>query len=136
MDLNFDELKEEVTKPQDVSDMFSEEDIKQHKIFAVLACFPILFWLPLAVCSSSSYGKFYAGQGLGLLIAGIVLGILSGIISAILGLIPILGAVLSTIISLVINLVTFAAFLLIFISALQGKARYIPIIGEKCNFFK
>ena len=139
MDFNFDEMKnqitDEVVNPKDVNDMFLQDDINNNKIFAALACIPVLFWLPLVAAKESAYARFYANQGLILLIVCVILGVLSAIVGAILGIIPILGAILATIISLVISLVDFAIFLFLFVSALQGKARYIPVIGSMFKIF-
>ncbi len=113
---------------QDVSDMFSPEDIEANKALAAVATIPILFWVPLVAAKDSGFAKFYANQGLILLIAGFVLGIVGGVLS----LIPFLGVLLSA----VINLVDFAAFLFLLVSALQGKARYLPFVGKLFVAFK
>lgn len=136
MDVNFDQMKDEVTNPQDVSDMFTPEDMAANKVYGVLASFPILFWIPLVAAKDSGYGKFCANQGLILLIAGIILGVASAIVGMILGIIPILGGILAGIISLCVSLVTFAGFLFLFVSALQSKARYLPIVGRIVTFIK
>ncbi len=126
--MDFNNMKDEFTNPQDVSDMFTAEDIEANKVFAALATIPILFWLPLVAAKDSAYGKFYANQGLILLIAGLVIGVIGGILN----IIPILGWILSTILSFV----PFAGFLFLLVSVLQGKARRLPVVGGLVEFFK
>lgn len=151
MNLNFDfnSIKEEITHPQDVSDMFSAEDIQSNKWAAVVATVQPLFFIPLIATPQSGFGKFYANQGLILLVMGVILGIVAGIITAVLGLIgtllgliPYIGVILAALVSLlailidtVLGAVGAAAFLFLLISALQGKARYIPIVGKLFTVF-
>jgi uncharacterized membrane protein len=124
--MDFNQMKNEMM--DDVSDMFTQSDIEANKVFAALATIPILFWLPLVAAKESEFAKFYANQGLILLIFNVVLNVVSGILL----LIPILGALIGGIISLV----QIAAFLFLLISALQGKARYLPFIGKLFIAFK
>lgn len=124
--MDFNNLKEEAM--QDVNDMFTPEDIESNKAIAAAATVPILFWIPLVAAKESAFAKFYANQGLILLIASLAISVVGGIIS----IIPILGALISALLSLV-NL---AAWLFLLISALQGKARYLPVIGKLFVAFK
>jgi len=126
--MNFENLKEQFTNPPEVTDMFTAEDIESNKIVAALGTVPILFWLPLVAAKGSAFGTFYANQGLILLILGAVSGFVGGIV----GLIPFVGWLLST----VIGLVPTAGFLFLFINAIQGKARRLPVVGEAINAFK
>ena len=48
---------------------FDQSDVEQNKTMVLLSAIlqifiPILFFLPLVCCQNSSYGKFYANQGL------------------------------------------------------------------------
>lgn len=126
MDMN--NLKEQFTNPEDVTDMFSADDIESNKIVAALGNVPILFWLPLVAAKDSGFGKFYANQGLTLLILGAVAGVASGILA----MIPFIGWLLST----VVGLIPTAGFLFAFINAIQGKAKRLPVIGGMINAFK
>ena len=134
--MDFNNIMEQIKNPENVTDMFTPEDIQKNKVSAILATFPILFWLPLVIDSNSGYGKFYANQGLILLIVETVLGVASGILSLILGLIPFVGGVLAGIIGLAINLIGFGGWLLLFISALQDRAVYLPFVGKLFVAFK
>lgn len=127
MNLNKNDLKNDLTNPEDVTSSFAPDDMNANKLYAMLAAIPILFWLPLVACPASAYGKHCANQGLILLILGVVV----SVVSAIIGIIPILGAIIGWI----LGLVPFAGFLLLFVSALQGKARKLPIIGNLFTAF-
>lgn len=126
--MNFENLKEQFLHPQDVSDMFTPEDIEKNKVIAALSCVNFLCWLPMVAAKESGFAKFYGNQGLTLLLLGIAVGIVSGILA----LIPLIGLLLST----VIGFVPAVAFLFLIINAFQGKARRLPVIGELINVFK
>ena len=66
----------------------------QENIISLLACFPILFWLPLVTVPSSKLGRFYANYGLILLILSLLTGIVTGILGAIFSPLTIVGVVL------------------------------------------
>jgi uncharacterized membrane protein len=133
--MDFNEMKEQFTNPEDVTDMFTDEDVNANKGIAAVSTIPILFWIPL-VAGNSPFAKFYANQGLTLLILSVVLNVIVAILSAILGLIPIIGAVIATLIGLLANVINLGGWLFVFISALQGKARPLPLIGKLVNVIK
>lgn len=126
--MNFENLKEQFLHPQDVSDMFTAEDIEKNKVVGALACVPFLFWLPLVAAKESGFAKFYANQGL----LELILSIAVSVVTVILAFIPFIGGLLGTIVSLVPT----AAFLFLIINAFQGKARRLPVIGEMIEAFK
>ena len=121
---------------QDKSDMFAPEDMTANKGIGVVASFPILFWIPLVAKPDSAYGKFCANQGLILLIFDIVAAIAGVILGRIFGYIPVIGPFFGGLIKAVLSLAELAGWLLLFISALQGKARTLPFIGELFTAFK
>ena len=101
---------------------FSQEDIAQNKNIVLLAAIlqifvPILFFLPLVCCKDSEYGKFYANQGLLLLIAGIVCAI-----------VPFVGWIAS------IAVLVFA--IMNAVNANKGVKQGIPLIGDKITLIK
>lgn len=134
--MDFNALKEQIANTEDVTGRFAPDDIAQNKVYAILATFPILFWVPIAVKGDSAYGKFYANQGLTELILVVALNILNAILGAILKLIPFLGGLLSTIIGLACGLVILAVWLFLFVNALNGKAKPIPLVGDLITVFK
>lgn len=132
--MDFNEMKDKVLA--DKNDMFTQEDIDQNKGVAAVASFPVLFWIPLVAKPDSLFGKFYANQGLILLIYNVAASIVSVILAKILGYIPFIGGLLAGLVSAVISLSQLGGWLFLFISALQGKARSLPFIGELFAAFK
>ena len=123
---------------EDLTDQFAADDIAANKSIAAVACIPALFWIPLINNSSkeSAFAKFYANQGLILLILGIVLGIVNGILGAIFGNLGAFGRVLGGLINLVCSLTPFACFLYEIIAAVNGKAKPIPLVGKLITVFQ
>ncbi|MBE6876200.1 MAG: hypothetical protein E7496_05645 [Ruminococcus sp.] len=126
--MNIDEIINQLTHPEDVTDQFYPEDISTNQVSGILASFSVLFWLPLVIAKDSPYAKFCANQGLTLFALEAVL----GIATKVLGWIPIIG----WIVSLVACLATLGTFLLLLISACQKKARKIPFIGNMIQAFQ
>lgn len=104
--------------------VFSEEDIQKNKTIAALCTIPALFWLCFVTGQDSAYVKFYANQGLILLILGVVSGILSAI--------PVIGWMISTVASLFI----FVAWILALTSAIQGKTKPMLVIGTQLTLLR
>lgn len=101
---------------------FDQSDIEQNKsmvlLSAILQIFiPILFFLPLVCCQNSPYGKFYANQGLLLLILYVA--------STVINIIPILGQIAW----IVIGIATFVFSIMNAVNANKGVRKGIPIIG-------
>lgn len=130
--MNFDEIKQAIMNPEDYTDRFDAADIEKNKGLGIVACFPILFWIPLVADSNSQYCKFAANQGLILFI----LSVAEGVIGAILGLIPLIGGILATLINLVIGVAVIAAFVFLIYNASQGRAKPIPVIGPMIDIIK
>jgi uncharacterized membrane protein len=125
------DFKEEFDKIMDTPDTTGEydtQDINDNKVFAILACFGILFWLPLVAAPKSKFGRFWANQGLILLIFSIVCNIISKILSNI----PVVGFIISTI----IGIVELAYLVLGIIYAAQGKTKELPLIGGLFKAFR
>lgn len=112
---------------------FDPEDIAANKVYGILACFGILFFIPLVAAPQSKYGKFYANQGLLLLILSIVVGIATNIVYAIFS---VLGAffwpffLIGGLVSFVISIIPFTLLVLLLINAIVGKAVELPAIGH------
>lgn len=130
--MNFDEIKEQIINPIDVTDQFDPADISTNKGVSIVGCFPCLFWIPLVAAKDSAFGKFYANQGL----ITLILSIASGVVSAILGFIPFIGGILGGLLGTVLGLCSTASFLFTIINAAQGKAKPVPVIGQMLNIIK
>lgn len=108
---------------------FSQEDIAQNKtivlLTAILQIFVgIIFFLPLVCCKDSEYGKFYANQGLLLLIMSVA--------TTVLGFIPVLGWIAAPIVG--IAALVFA--IMNAVNASKGLRKGIPFIGDKIILIK
>ena len=109
---------------------FDPQDIAANKTYGIIACFGILFFVPLVAAPQSKYGKFFANQGLILLIASFA------IISAVLGAISSIGSIfvifglISGLISFVLWLAPLVLFVMLLINAVNGKAKELPFIGK------
>ncbi len=113
----------------DYSNEFDTQDINDNKVLCVLAYIPILFWLPLAACSGSKYGRFHANQGLLLLITGGVLWLVTAIIGLILGWIPVLGWIICGLLDLAVAAVEIGLMIYGMVNTGQGKAKELIGIG-------
>ncbi len=102
---------------------FDQADVQQNKtmvlLTAILQIFiPILFFLPLVACQGSAYGRFYANQGLLILLINIA--------ASLVLIIPVLGWIAGPVIGIA-NLV-FA--IMNAVNANKGIRKGIPILGE------
>ena len=102
---------------------FDQSDVEQNKtmvlLTAILQIFiPILFFLPLVSCQNSPYGKFYANQGLLLLLLYIA--------STVVNIIPILGQI----VCIVVGIATFVFAIMNAVNASKGVRNGIPILGN------
>ena len=134
--MNSDDIIQQIFHPEDETNYFDPVDMQSNKAVAVFASIPILFWLPLIASQGSPYGKFCANQGLLLLVVNIALNVAQGILGTILRFIPVIGGIVAGLLGLLVGAAGFAAFLLLLISACQGKARRIPLIGRLFEAFQ
>ena len=103
---------------EDVTARFQAEDITANKTVAAFSVIPILFWLPFVAAKDSAFAKFYANQGLLLLLISAV--------GRLLRRIPLLGGLVSWVISLAVLICVIAGLYFAF----QGQARRLPFIGS------
>ncbi len=120
----------------DHTNEYDTQDIADNKVMSVLAYIPFLFWLPLAFCNGSPYGKFHANQGLILLITCAALGIASAVIGAILGWIPVMGWILCKIIDIAVWAAELALLIYGMVNTGQGKAKDLPAVGSLAVLIK
>lgn len=103
--------------------MFDKEDVDRNKsmliVAAILQIFlPGLFFLPLICCKGSEYGKFYANQGLILLI-------LSAASAGIFGALPLIGAVFVWIVKVIILVLA----IINIVNIAKGVKKGMPVVG-------
>lgn len=109
--------------------VFNSEDVRQNKVFGILAYLGILFLVPLLAAKDSQYARFHANQGLMLFIVDIILGVCVGFISTILAFIPILGWVLIPVVSSSVGILILVMIILGIVNACSGEPKKLPIIG-------
>lgn len=134
--MNLEEIMNQISHPEDLTSTFYPDDMKTNQVFGILASFPVLFWLPLVAAKESPYGKFCANQGLILFVLEIIVSIITSILGTVLPHIPIIGGILNWVVGLAGFAVVAGSFLLLIISACQGKARKIPVVGNMFEAFK
>lgn len=108
--------------PEDITNQFDANEMKQDMGIAIATCIPILFFLPLVTNKKTPYLQFVSGQSLSLL----VLSLLVSIVSAIIGFIPLIGGLVQWVLSLAI----FLLFVASVVTTATGKAMKLPIIGH------
>ena len=129
------EIKNSVMNPEDVTDQLDPGDIASNKIIAALSCIPFLFWLPLIAAPNSAYAKHYANQGLVFTIFLVVVLVAVKILSILFHIIPVVGYPLARILGILGNFLLFLAFLMLFVNAVSGKAKVLPVIGNMMHPF-
>lgn len=115
---------------QQAQPVFDPADIEKNKTVAALAYLGFLFFLPLVTDAESRFGRFHANQGLILLIAGTVGYIAVSIVSFILGLIWWVLGFIGTLLYLALSVVLVIFVIKGIMSASNGKAEPLPMIGK------
>jgi len=115
---------------------FDPQDIAANKVYGILACFGILFFIPLVAAPQSKFARFYANQGLILFILSFVLGICGNIIYAIFAFLGAFGSIfglfwlIGSLVSGLIWLVPLALAIIMLINVVNGKAVELPFVGK------
>lgn len=93
---------------------YSQDDIANNKVYAVLSYISILFLVPMIGAKNSPYAKFHANQGLLLFIVNLIIDFASGFIEYF-GILKI-----ATLIFMIMGIV----------NAAKGKTERLPIFGK------
>ena len=115
---------------------FDPNDIAANKVYGILAVFGILFFIPLVATKESKYGRYWANQGLLILLASVACSIVVRLLSfifSLFGIIPIAGVIFGIIgglIGFVIGVIPLVLFIFGLVAACQGQAKDIPVIGK------
>ncbi|NLL63805.1 MAG: zinc-ribbon domain-containing protein [Ruminococcaceae bacterium] len=120
-----DKFKEVMDTPDTTAD-YSEEDIANNKVMAILAYIGILVLVPIFGAKNSPFAQFHASQGVNLIIAEFVSGLALRLIYYI------VPSGLCLIVSLLQSLVGIAVLALTIYgiyNAVSGKAKELPLIG-------
>ena len=94
-----------------------DDDVKNNKVYAILAYLGILVLIPIFAAPNSQFAKFHANQGLILFIGAIV--------ASFVGMIPFVGWIAS----LVCSIAIFVFAIMGIINAAKGEMVEVPIIG-------
>lgn len=98
--------------------VFSEQDITQNKVYAILAYLGILFLVPLVVAKDSPYARYHTNQGVVLFLVGLIINII--------GIIPILGWIVATVGHIVLLVLRIMGMW----NAFKGEAKPLPLVGH------
>ena len=109
--------------------VFNEEDVKQNKVFGILAYFGILFLVPLLAAKDSQYARFHTNQGVVFFIFCIVANALNAIVRICFGFIPFVGVLVSSLVSLTVGIIILILLILGIVNACSGEPKKLPIIG-------
>jgi uncharacterized membrane protein len=113
----------------DATSSYSQSDIEQNKVMAVLAYLGFLVLVPILAAKESPYARFHASQGLNLFVSEVAFGIINVILTLIFSFIPLLNVVW-LIIAWLIGIAFFVLMILGIVNAVQGKAKQLPIVGS------
>lgn len=132
--LSFKKLKH-IWYGKDRTELFYEEDIEANRICSAAAASGLLFFVPLTASPYSKYGRYWANQGVIMLVVMLASAIVSlavGGILSLFGAIPYIGIVFRVIKIIFLSLLWLANIALIVRGcyyAAKGSARDFPLIG-------
>ena len=125
---------------------YDRADLEKNKNICIAACLGITFWVPMAFRGNSRVGRFYANQGLLILIVSVVSSILYALFSGIIGVacttytvvdyiytVPTLsvgGIILDILFFALCYSIPIFLFICAFDDIRKGKIRDIPFIGK------
>lgn len=115
---------------------FHPDDIRSCKIECVCACSGVLFFLPLVSVPESRYGKYWANQGLLVLLFelfSLLVGFIVGGLLGLMAMIPFIGIVFHIIkIVAIVAICALNLFVIVLAGsfAARGRARDLPLIGH------
>ena len=122
---------------------FNNEDINQNKVTSIIACFGITFWVPFVFSGNSRFSRFYANQGLLVLIVSLIFTIPYALFSSIVNTActvysfnassPSLSP-LGYILDILLFAICYAIPIFMIITAIMnirsGKAKNVPFVGK------
>ena len=121
---------------EDMTGNFDTNDINQNKGVSIVAYIPILFLIPLFGAAGSPFAKFHSNQGIILTIFAVAVGVSEFIVNLILGWIPIIGTLINVLLGLVLGISLLGFMIYGMLSAAQGNAKKLPIIGNLIDIVK
>lgn len=111
----------------DSTSQFTQQDINDNKVMAILAYIGILVLIPIFAAPQSKYARYHANQGLVLFIIELIYGVITGVIGVVLAMLHL--GFLAIIFSL-IGIVFLVYMILGIVNVVNGTAKELPIIGK------
>ena len=115
---DFKKNLEDLNNTPDTTDQFSQEDIVQNKLMAILAYLNLLVLIPIFAAKNSPFARFHCNQGLILLILTIAVNILDRVLF-----------IVPNFVWTILDLLILALAILGIYNAFSGKAKELPIVG-------
>ena len=116
-------------KTQGMATEYTQEDIEQNKVMALLAYLGILFLVPLFGAPNSKYARYHANQGLVLCLAAVAFGIVYAILVALL--LAISWRLVFFTAALAWLWLAYPVMIVIgIVNAVNGKTKELPLIGK------
>jgi uncharacterized membrane protein len=98
----------------------------QDKLAAIIACVPILFWVPIVLDKKTAFVSHFMKHGFGLLVVGVSVSLLMGMLGFL--------AIFLLPLKLIIDIALLVAMLYMMYNAYMGKQVQIPYFTE--NLYK
>lgn len=117
-----------VFQMDDFTAQYTEEDIRENKIVALLSYIFILFLVPLLACPNSKFARFHANQGLVLFLTQLAGSIAFGLIRLVFRFIYL--SFVGSVLAWSFNALMLVLMVVGIVNAAQGRAQELPIIGK------
>lgn len=111
----------------DSTSQFTQQDINDNKVMAILAYIGILVLIPILAAPQSKYARYHANQGLVLFIIELIYAAITGVLGFVLAMLHL--GFLAIIFSL-IGIVFLVYMILGIVNVVNGTAKELPIIGK------
>ena len=115
---DFKKNLEDLNNTPDTTDQFSQDDIEQNKLMAILAYLNLLVLIPIFAAKNSPFARFHCNQGLILLILTIAVNVLDIAIF-----------IIPNFVWNILKLLILILAVLGIYNAFSGKAKELPLVG-------
>jgi uncharacterized membrane protein len=111
--------------------IFNTEDVRNNKVYGILAYIGILFLVPMLAAKDSQYARFHANQGFVLFISEVLLNIVGRVIVFVIGIgtLGLLTNFASILVNLIVSAISIVYLVIGILNACSGEPKTLPIIG-------
>ncbi len=111
--------------------IFNTEDVRNNKVYGILAYIGILFLVPLLAAKDSQYARFHANQGLVLFISEVLLNLVGRVVVFVIGIgtLGLLTNFASILVNLIVSAISIVYLVIGILNACSGEPKTLPIIG-------